>query len=40
VHISRIRALIEDDPKLPRRVLTVRGAGYVFAKKQDADESA
>ena len=38
VHISRIRALIEDDPKLPRRVLTVRGAGYVFAKKQDADE--
>ena len=39
VHISRIRALIEDDPKLPRRVLTVRGAGYVFAKKQDADET-
>ena len=38
VHISRIRAVIEDDPKLPRRVLTVRGAGYVFARKQDADE--
>ena len=37
VHISRIRALIEDDPKNPKRVLTVRGAGYVFAKKQDAD---
>ena len=37
VHISRIRAVIEDDPKAPRRVLTVRGAGYVFAKKQDAD---
>ncbi|MFO1226607.1 response regulator [Roseateles sp.] len=37
VHISRIRAVIEDDPKNPRRVLTVRGAGYVFAKKQDAD---
>jgi DNA-binding response OmpR family regulator len=35
VHISRIRALIEDDPKAPRRVLTGRGAGYVFAKKQD-----
>jgi DNA-binding response OmpR family regulator len=35
VHISRIRALIEDDPKNPRRVLTVRGAGYVFARKQD-----
>jgi DNA-binding response OmpR family regulator len=37
VHISRIRAVIEDDPKNPRRVLTVRGAGYVFARKQDAD---
>lgn len=37
VHISRIRAVIEDDPKSPRRVLTVRGAGYVFARKQDAD---
>ena len=37
VHISRIRAVIEDDPKQPRRVLTVRGAGYIFAKKQDDD---
>ncbi len=37
VHISRIRALIEDDAKAPKRVLTVRGAGYVFARKQDAD---
>jgi two-component system phosphate regulon response regulator OmpR len=37
VHISRIRAVIEDDPKNPRRVLTVRGAGYVFARKQDGD---
>jgi two-component system, OmpR family, phosphate regulon response regulator OmpR len=35
VHISRIRAAIEDDPKTPRRVITVRGAGYVFAKAQD-----
>jgi two-component system, OmpR family, phosphate regulon response regulator OmpR len=35
VHISRIRAVIEDDPKAPKRVLTVRGAGYVFARKQD-----
>jgi DNA-binding response OmpR family regulator len=40
VHISRIRSVIEDDPKAPRRVLTVRGAGYVFAKKQDSDEDA
>ena len=37
VHISRIRAVIEDDPKHPRRVITVRGAGYVFAQKQDDD---
>lgn len=37
VHISRIRAAIEDDPKAPRRILTVRGAGYVFAREQDAD---
>ncbi|MBA4109908.1 MAG: DNA-binding response regulator [Leptothrix sp. (in: Bacteria)] len=40
VHISRIRAAIEDDPKEPKRILTVRGAGYVFAKKQDADTEA
>jgi len=30
VHISRIRAAIEDDPKQPERILTVRGAGYLF----------
>ena len=40
VHISRIRSVIEDDPKLPRRVLTVRGAGYVFARKQDTPAPA
>jgi DNA-binding response OmpR family regulator len=34
VHVSRIRAAIEDDPKKPRRILTVRGAGYLFAKAQ------
>jgi DNA-binding response OmpR family regulator len=37
VHISRIRSAIEDDPRRPRRILTVRGAGYVFAKKQDSE---
>lgn len=35
VHISRIRTVIEDDPKKPRRIITVRGSGYVFAKAQD-----
>jgi len=35
VHISRLRAAIEDDPKRPRRILTLRGAGYVFARDQD-----
>ena len=35
VHISRVRAAIEDDVKRPRRVITVRGAGYVFAKAQE-----
>jgi two-component system, OmpR family, phosphate regulon response regulator OmpR len=40
VHVSRIRAAIEDDPKTPKRVLTVRGAGYLFAKRQDADGDA
>ena len=35
VHISRIRAAIEDDPKHPRRIVTVRGAGYFFARTQD-----
>jgi two-component system, OmpR family, phosphate regulon response regulator OmpR len=35
VHMSRIRAAIEDDPRKPRRVITVRGAGYVFARAQN-----
>lgn len=35
VHMSRIRAAIEDDPRHPRRIVTVRGSGYVFARAQD-----
>ncbi|HEY2662486.1 MAG TPA: response regulator transcription factor [Caulobacteraceae bacterium] len=35
VHISRIRAAIEDEPAHPRRIITVRGAGYLFARLQD-----
>ena len=36
VHISRIRAAIEEDPKNPRLVKTVRGSGYVFTVPKDA----
>jgi len=35
VHMGRIRAAIEADVKNPKRILTVRGVGYVFAKQQD-----
>ncbi len=35
VHIGRIRNAIEADSKDPKRILTVRGVGYVFAKQQD-----
>jgi two-component system, OmpR family, phosphate regulon response regulator OmpR len=35
VHISRLRAALEDVPAHPRRIITVRGAGYVFARAQD-----
>jgi two-component system, OmpR family, phosphate regulon response regulator OmpR len=31
VHVSRIRSVIEDDPKRPRFLRTVRGTGYVFS---------
>jgi DNA-binding response OmpR family regulator len=40
VHISRLRAAIEDDAKHPRRIITVRGAGYVFARHQDEAQEA
>ncbi len=35
VHVAKIRAAIEDDPPNPKRLITVRGAGYVFAQAQD-----
>ncbi len=34
VHVSRIRAAIEDDPTKPKRIKTVRAAGYVFTGAQ------
>lgn len=35
VHVSRIRAAIEDDPAKPRRIKTLRAAGYVFIANPD-----
>ena len=35
VHVSRIRAAIEEDPRHPRHIVTVRGVGYVFTRSQD-----
>ena len=35
VHMGRIRAAIEADAKNPKRILTVRGVGYVFARQQE-----
>jgi DNA-binding response OmpR family regulator len=35
VHVSRIRAAIEDDAKSPRRILTVRGTGYLFVRNPE-----
>lgn len=32
VHISRIRAAVEADPQNPRRIQTLRGAGYIFTR--------
>lgn len=36
VHVSRIRAAIEDDVREPKRIVTVRGVGYVFTVPKDA----
>lgn len=35
VHISNIRAAIEDDPRHPRHILTFRGVGYLFTRAPD-----
>ena len=30
VHISKLREKIEDDPRNPRHIVTIRGLGYKF----------
>jgi len=40
VHISRIRAAIEDDPRHPKRILTLRGVGYLFARSPDEEDAS
>lgn len=34
VHISKLREKIEDDPRKPTRLITVRGLGYRFEKNK------
>lgn len=40
VHVSRIRSAIEDDPRSPKRLLTVRGVGYLLTRSARAAEGA
>ena len=35
VHVSKLRAKLEEDPKAPRHIKTVRGAGYVLLRGGD-----
>ncbi|MBD8526877.1 response regulator transcription factor [Pseudomarimonas arenosa] len=35
VHVSKLRQLLEDNPKQPTRILTLRGVGYLFARSQE-----
>jgi DNA-binding response OmpR family regulator len=38
VHVSRIRAAVEEDPRSPRRILTIRGVGYLFTREESGTE--
>ncbi|MES1209409.1 MAG: winged helix-turn-helix domain-containing protein, partial [Pseudomonadota bacterium] len=38
VHVSRIRGAIEDDPRRPRFLRTIRGSGYLFSPDAGANE--
>jgi TolB-like protein/DNA-binding response OmpR family regulator len=39
MHIARLRRKIEPDPKVPRIILTVPGAGYKFASRLQRDNA-
>ena len=38
VHISRLREKLEDSPKNPVYIKTIRGLGYRFARKEELYE--
>ncbi len=32
VHVKRLRAKVEEDPAVPRRIVTIRGLGYKYER--------
>ncbi len=38
VHVRWLRQKLEDDPALPRYLLTVRGLGYRFARPEEVEK--
>ncbi|NET54632.1 MAG: response regulator transcription factor [Symploca sp. SIO2E6] len=40
VHISRLRAKIEENPKQPEFIITARGTGYLFQRMAELAEAA